>query len=384
VTLGTTASNSNAATLAFSQSFTGNGTLPAAASVANVTGIDGSSNVKTNGINLSVATGTSSSPSYDLNGNMASDGTNSYAWDAENRLIEIVYPGSGNNSQFAYDGRGRCVEILEFTASSLTSTKQFVCGGDALRPNQPWEERDSSGVITKQFFSRGQINATTKYSYVKDQLGSMREMTNAAGVIESESSYDPFGQMTLITNTVPSDFGFTGHYIHARSGLSLTPLRAYSPMLDRWLTRDPIQENGPAGVNLFAYVGNNPISMLDATGAFRTNDDGSVGMPPLGPPPQCPDSCWNNPAPPSGPNSPCLKYGAQYFLGVSEACVCTCMGNNDWANNVRGCLWCERTKHNQSDDMARHIICVGHHFDAAGYAGLGACAASCAVAPPAY
>jgi hypothetical protein len=31
--------------------------------------------------------------SYDLNGNMTSDGSNSYAWDADNKLIKITYPG---------------------------------------------------------------------------------------------------------------------------------------------------------------------------------------------------------------------------------------------------------------------------------------------------
>ena len=37
---------------------------------------------------------------------MTSDGTNSYAWDAENRMIKITYPGSSNFSSFVYDGLG--------------------------------------------------------------------------------------------------------------------------------------------------------------------------------------------------------------------------------------------------------------------------------------
>src|ERR1700678_4168831 len=108
--------------------------------------------MKTNGINLSVATGTSSSLTYDLNGNMTSDGTNSYSWDAENRLIQITYPGSGNNSQFAYDGLGRNVQILEYVSSSLSSTKQFVWSKDEMRPYQPCEARNAGGTITAQYF----------------------------------------------------------------------------------------------------------------------------------------------------------------------------------------------------------------------------------------
>ncbi len=43
---------------------------------------------------------------------MTGDGTNTYEWDAENRLIKINYPGMGNNGQFVYDGFGKNVEIL--------------------------------------------------------------------------------------------------------------------------------------------------------------------------------------------------------------------------------------------------------------------------------
>jgi uncharacterized protein RhaS with RHS repeats len=38
----------------------------------------------------------------------------------------------------------------------------------------------------------------------------------------------------------------------------------YDPNLQRWINRDPIQESG--GVNLYGYVGNNPISNTDPLG----------------------------------------------------------------------------------------------------------------------
>ena len=41
---------------------------------------------------------------YDLNGNtLSGDGTRSYKWDAENRLVEIDYVGSNAKTQFGYD-----------------------------------------------------------------------------------------------------------------------------------------------------------------------------------------------------------------------------------------------------------------------------------------
>ncbi|HIA52074.1 MAG TPA: LysM peptidoglycan-binding domain-containing protein [Candidatus Melainabacteria bacterium] len=98
-TLGVTAKNSDAADLAFSQSFSGNGTLPSGASLANVSATDAVPTTKTNTNGLTVTASPSSTLTWDANGNMTSDGTNTYKWDAENRLIEIDYPGANNYSR---------------------------------------------------------------------------------------------------------------------------------------------------------------------------------------------------------------------------------------------------------------------------------------------
>ncbi len=93
----------------------------------------------------------------------------------------------------------------------------------------------------------------------------IREMTNSSGAIQSQFSYDPFGRPSQIAGTGPvPDFGYQGYYLHQRSGLNLTSTRAYSPALGRFLNRDPIEELG--GINLFTYVGNNPISRQDPSG----------------------------------------------------------------------------------------------------------------------
>jgi RHS repeat-associated protein len=65
-----------------------------------------------------------------------------------------------------------------------------------------------------------------------------------------------------------ADFGFTGHYVHVASGLHLALFRAYDADLGRWLSRDPIEEQG--GINLYAYVHGNPIFWFDPLG-LRVN-----------------------------------------------------------------------------------------------------------------
>lgn len=164
------------------------------------------------------------------------------------------------NSQFSYDGWGRNVKILEYTSSSLTSTKMFVWCDD-----QRCEARNASSTITAQYFAFGETISGTSYYFTKDSPpGSTREVTNSSGTIVYQLAYDPYGQPTTIQGSVPPDFQFAGYYLHAPSGLSVTVSRAYSSKLGRFINRDPIEESG--GVNLFAYAGNEPISNIDPTG----------------------------------------------------------------------------------------------------------------------
>ncbi|CAN5475936.1 hypothetical protein BH10CYA1_BH10CYA1_61860 [soil metagenome] len=213
---------------------------------------------------MAVNSATGSTLTYDSNGNMTSDGTNAFAWDAENRMIKITYPGSNNFSIFIYDGLSRNVSIVETTAGSVTSTKQFVWSMDKQRQYQACEERDGSGALTKKFFDRGQMNVTTNYFYALDHLSSVREMTDNSGTIQARYSFDPYGRITKLSETIASDFGYGGYYVHSRSGLNITKTRAYSDSAGRFINRDSIEEEG--GLNLYAYVFNNPVGMTDVDG----------------------------------------------------------------------------------------------------------------------
>ena len=102
------------------------------------------------------------------------------------------------------------------------------------------------------------------YYYTRDHLFSVREMCNSSGTIVARYSYDPYGLATLVGGTNLATFQYTGDYTHQPSGLNLTKYRAYDPNTGRWLSRDPIGENG--GINLYDYVKNRPLDLLDILG----------------------------------------------------------------------------------------------------------------------
>jgi RHS repeat-associated protein len=209
---------------------------------------------------------------YDANGNLTSDGTgNAYAYDAANRLISVT--NSKGTTQFAYDGFGH--RVKEVAANG--AVKQWVWCPLAA---EPCEERDGSNNVIKRFYWQGEQIASisqpsifNSYYFTRDHLGSVREMTDSGGNLISRYDYDPYGRRSIITENVPADFGFTGFYYDQATGLDLTWFRAYDADLGRWLSRDPIGENG--GINLYAYCLNNPIDRIDPFGLFHVAPNGN-------------------------------------------------------------------------------------------------------------
>jgi RHS repeat-associated protein len=284
----------NSAFLSTSETFSGNALLPSGSSLASVTATDGSGNVRTATHQLTVTGPAATSLSYDANGNLTNDGTNTYLWDAENRLLQINYPGSGNNSQFTYDAYGYVVEIVETVSGTVTSTKQFVRTSGSMR-----EARNSGGTVMAQYFSRGQTSSGANYFYGLTHRGDVVAVSNTSGTEVASITYDPSGRPATLLSTFTPDFGFAGLYVHQASGLNLAMRRAYKPNLGRWLNRDPLEEQG--GINLYEYSINSPVNWVDPAGTLMmpappsAGPIGFPGLPPSPPPTGTPI------APPQGP-----------------------------------------------------------------------------------
>lgn len=185
-----------------------------------------------------------------------------YRWDAENRLVAIIQ--GTNTSEFAYDGLGRRIEIVELTNGVAQSTNYYLWCGKRI-----CEVRDASGTnILRRLLGQGEslpgAGGNTNYYYTRDHLGSVLEVADSTDTLVSSYSYDPFGQRSVSQEGFQATFGFAGDFVHQKSGLYLTWYRALDSASGRWISRDPLGEM--SSENLYVYANNTPLILVDPTG----------------------------------------------------------------------------------------------------------------------
>lgn len=249
-----------------SNQFEGSASVTTGSNQLEVVATDGNGNHATKRYQVNVPFAAGVTQEYDFNGNLTSKSaganTTNYEWDAADRLIAINI--GTHRTEIKYDALSRKADLIEKESGSIVSEKRFLwCGNDLC------EERDSDGgTVTKRFFGQGEQRVGGSdaglYCYTRDHLGSVREVTDASGVVHARYDYGVWGEQSKIAGDLDCDFAFTGFYLHSRSGLNFSRTRAYDSDAGRWISRDPITENG--GLNLYEYVGNSPLQLVDPFG----------------------------------------------------------------------------------------------------------------------
>ena len=132
---------------------------------------------------------------------------------------------------------------------------------------------DGQGNVTERFVYGDKANVPaylikggTTYRIISDYQGSVRLVVNAStGEVAQQLDYDAFGQVTKDTAPGFQPFGYAGGLYDPDTQLTRFGARDYDAETGRWTAKDPILFAG-GQANLYGYVMNDPINMLDASG----------------------------------------------------------------------------------------------------------------------
>ena len=216
---------------------------------------------------------------YDGNGNPTLYRGLNAAYDARNRLTAWGRMQSGYRS----DGKRAWKATLDNDGNE-TSRKYFLYDGDNLLCELDEVGRVTStstwggnGLLSRAVTAYAQDGtpSTSTVFYGYDERGSVSERVsdNGTSVGVAHVSYDTWG-----AGSAGDSVGFGGqfgYYTDGETGLVLCTHRFYDPSTQRWMTRDPISYDG--GVNVYGYVGNNPVNTVDPTGLLYREIGGIVG-----------------------------------------------------------------------------------------------------------
>ena len=214
---------------------------------------------------------------YDANGNWIAetglDGEAQYEYNANNFLVGYT-SADGRSKRHGYDGLNRWV----YKAEGKSVLESYLYDGlDVLLElagpkgqHATTYYRANGRIVAQQQFSAAGNNGGYRHRpegrrlyYTYDALGSVASLSNHKGKSKTRYVYDVFGEV-LSGDLADNTYAFTGKRFDVESQTYHFHFRQYDAKVGVWTTPDPIGILG--GINVYSYVGNNPINFFDYLG----------------------------------------------------------------------------------------------------------------------
>ena len=188
-----------------------------------------------------------------------------------------VQTSTGTVITMSFDSQGRRTEYKSVTNGAQNTWLRFLYDGylcvQVLYSNEPYNvfKEFTWDPLQPLAIQKDGTWFTDGYDLTKN----ICEVFGPAGYIRTAYSYAPFGAVTASDNSVVQPFQWSSEHYDSELDLVYYNYRHYSPSLGRFLSRDPIEEQG--GLNLYAFVGNRSLKRVDLLGT-RVNSNSCVDI----------------------------------------------------------------------------------------------------------
>ncbi len=201
----------------------------------------------------------------DAAGNTTAKGSRVFTYNQNNQLVKAE-EGANVLGQYQYNGLGQRVKK---TAGGVTTYFIYDFQDNLVA------EANSTGSVETEYLYRGsarlakvdipESGSPAIYYYMNDRIGTPEALIDENETVVWEAVYKPFGEADVHpASSIVNNLRFPSQYYDSETGLHYNYHRYYDPGTGRYLTPDPIGLDG--GINLYAYVLNNPINLIDQEG----------------------------------------------------------------------------------------------------------------------
>ncbi|MBH5318329.1 RHS repeat-associated core domain-containing protein [Paenibacillus sp. GSMTC-2017] len=206
---------------------------------------------------------------YDKRGNRltksSSTGNVNYGYNGFNQLKTLSK--SGTNASYTYYGDG-----LRATKKVNTDFTRYVYfNGRVIDEFDEGFNLKARNIIGNELLFRQDMTNYDRGYYSYNGHGDVIKITDVYGDTLNSYDYDIWGNVIAKTETMSNPFKYSGEIYDDESDLIYLRARYYDPSIGRFITEDTYEGelNEPLSLNLYTYVGNNPLGYEDPTGHKR-------------------------------------------------------------------------------------------------------------------
>ena len=225
---------------------------------------------------MGIAGAAAESFAYDAAGNRVGQGPDTFTVNAAGRVASMTV--GGVTTQYGTNGEGARVSKSGPAVPGGTMLYGYGVGAEG------WQLMGEYGLVKNKVVPVqehiwldgqpiGMVKNGALYHVTSGHLGEPNKLTDGAGNIVWQAKRAAFGLVKPVVQGVDYNLGLPGQYYDKETGLFFNNARYYDAKTGRYASPDPLGQHGD-GPNLYAYVMNDPLRLIDPWGTQSANPFG--------------------------------------------------------------------------------------------------------------